>query len=268
MTHGRFAASLLVLALSFSAPSAPLAAPSGRGDLRPVVASLVDELEDALGHRKAAAEHTQELVERLAAEFNVSGTRERATIVKSLEHCLAARQQGKPVVELACLCARAMASMAPESLPVLNRALDNDALLKEHEIGRTLVLALGKTRDKAALKPLFGLLDQRDEVLAASAGEALGEYEGAVLATRKQVFEEVLRALQQAKDSLDAQLQQSPDSSSPHDDAMQKRYELLAAAFSGTLQRLSKQDAQTPEAWQRWWARNKRANWDDKSSLS
>jgi hypothetical protein len=267
MAHGRFVASVFVFALALSAPSAPLHASGGRGELRPIVVSLVDELEDALGHRKAGAEHTQELVERLAEEFNVSGTRERATIVKALERCFSARQQGKPVVDLACLTARALASMAPESLPALSRALDNDTLLRERELARTLVLALGKTRDKAALKQLYGFLDHRDEALVAAAGAGLGEFEGADLATRKQAFEETLKALTQAKDQFDGQAAQTPDPSSPHDDAAQKRYDTIAAALSATLQRLSKQEAKTPDEWQRWWNRNKRADWDDKSKL-
>ena len=267
MSQGRFVGTLLVLALALCAPGAALHASSGRGEMRPVV-GLVDELEDALAHRKAAEAHTQELVERLAAEFNVSGTKDRATIVKALERCFAARQQGKPVVDLACKSARAMAAMAPESLPVLNRALGNDTLLKEHELARTLVLALGKTKDKAALKPLFAFLDHRDDGLVAAAGEALGEFDGAPQVTRKQVFEEGLKALMQAKDTMDAQTQSALDPNAPHDDAAQKRYETIAAALSTSLQRLAKQDPRKPEEWQRWWNKNKRADWDDKSKLS
>ncbi len=268
MFHGSFVSTTLALLLALCAPPAAAPAGSGPAEVRPVVSGLVDELQQELARKAIDAAHAKELVLRLAAEFAISGTRERAPIVRAIERCLAAKQQGKPDGELVCHAARALAGMAPESLPVLERALDNKALLKEKEIGRTLVLALGKTRDKSVTKTLLGLLDSPDDGIVAAAGEALGEFEGAPLALRKQLFEETLKALTQAKDQKDSQVQQTLDPNSPHDAAAVKRYDALQAAFGATLQRLSKQDARSPELWQRWWTRNKRADWDDKSKLS
>ncbi len=268
MFQGSFVSTLLALTLALPAPSAPVPAGAERGELRPAVATLVDDLQQELARRAIDEARAKQLVEKLAAEFAVSGTRERAPIVRVLERCLSAKQQGKPDGELVCHAARALAGMAPESLPVLERALDNKILLKEKEVGRTLVLALGKTRDKSATKTLLDLLDNPDETIVAAAGETLGEYEGASLALRKQLFDEALKALLRAKEEKDSQVQQTLDPSSPHDAAAVKRYELLEAAFGSALQRLSKQDARSAEMWQRWWSKNKRADWDDKSKLS
>ena len=266
MIHGRnFQAALafvLVLGAPFAAANSepPLVA-------RPAATGLVDDLQQELARRSFDAARAKALVERLVAEFAVSGTKERSLIVRGLERCFSARAQGKPDVELVCHSARALASMAPESLPVLTRALENRTLLKEKEIGRTLVLALGKTRDKAATKTLLGLLDSPDDTLVAAASEALGEYEGAALAQRKELFEEVLKTLMQAKDLRDAQTQSAFDPNSPHDEAAARRYDAISSACGTTLQRLSKQEARTPELWQRWWNKNKRVNWDDKTKL-
>jgi HEAT repeat protein len=268
MFQGSFAAASLALFLALGAGFAPARAAGERLEPRPVVSGLVEELQQELARKAADPAHAKQLVERLAAEFAVSGTKDRSPIVRVLERCLAAKQQGKPDGELVCHAARALAGMAPESLPVLVRALDNKPLLKEKEIGRTLVLALGKTRDKSAVKPLLGLLDSPDDGLVAAAGEALGEFEGAALATRKQLFEEALKALLQAKDQKDAQTQQTLDPNAPHDDAAARRYDAIQAAFGTTLQRLSKQEARNADLWQRWWNKNKRADWDDKSKLS
>jgi hypothetical protein len=267
MFQGSSVAASIALFLVLSAPLAPARAASERVETRPVVAGLVEDLAQELARKAVDEAHAKALIERLAAEFAVSGTRDRAPIVRVLERCLAAKEQGKPDGELVCHAARALAGMAPESLPVLERALENKALLKEPEIGRTLVLALGKTRDKAAVKALLGMLDSPDGALVAAAGEALGEYEGAALATRKQLFEEVLKALMQAKDQRDAQTQQTLAPNAPHDDTAAKRYDAIQAAFGTTLQRLSKQDARGADLWLRWWNKNKRANWDDKSKL-
>jgi HEAT repeat protein len=272
MFQGSFVSTFLALLLALPAPSAPTPAATPvaaeRGELRPAVSSLVDDLQQELARRSVDEARAKQLVEKLAAEFAISGTRERAPIVRVLERCLAAKSQGKPDGELVCHAARALAGMAPESLPVLERALDNKPLLKEKEVGRTLVLALGKTRDKSATKTLLELLDDPDETIVAAAGEALGEYEGANLALRKQLFDAALKSLLQAKEEKDSQVQQTLDPNSPHDAAALKRYELLETAFGTTLQRLSKQDARSAELWLRWWNKNKRADWDDKSKLS
>jgi hypothetical protein len=268
MFQGSFVAATLALLSALCVPPGSARGETGHGETSPVVSELVDDLQQELSRKEIDETHAKELVERLAAEFAVSGTKDRAPIVRVLERALAAKEQGKPDVELVCHSARALAGMAPESLPVLAHALENKALLKEKEIGRTLVLALGKTRDKAAQKPLLGLLDSSDDGLVAAAGEALGEYEGAALATRKQLFEEVLKALMQAKDQMEAQSQSSLEPNSPHDDAAQKKYDAIQAALGTTLQRLSRQEPRSADLWQRWWNKNKRANWDDKSKLS
>ncbi len=266
MFNGRLLASTLALSLSVGAFALPSSS-STRIEQRPIVTGLVGDLQDELAHKAPDEARTKELVERLATEFTVSGTKDRSAIVKVLERCLAAKQAGKPDAALVCHATRALAAMAPESLPVLTRALDNKTLLKDKDIGRTLALALGKTRDKGSIKELFGLLDSPDDTLVAAAGEALGEYEGVDLATRKQVFEEVLKTLMQAKDQKDAQTQQATDPNAPHDDAAARRYDAIQAALSTTLQRLSKQEPRNADLWQRWWNKNKRANWDDKSKL-
>ena len=268
MFQGRFVRSSIVLMIAFCVPAAPVRAASERVEVRPLVSNLVDELQQELARKAVDAAHVKSLVERLAAEFSVSGTRDRAPIVRALERGLSAKQEGKPDGELVCHCARALASMAPESLPVLERALENKALLKEKEIGRTLVLALGKTRDKSAIKTLLGFLDSPDDSLVGAAGEALGEFDGAPLALRKQLFEEVLKALMQAKDLKDSSSQATLTPNAQQDAAALQRYDAIQAAFSTTLQRLAKQEARTADLWQRWWNKNKRANWDDKSKLS
>jgi len=267
MFQGSFVTASIALILVYSAPSAPPRSESGHVETTPIVSSLVDELQQELARRAIDEARAKLLVERLASEFAVAGTKDRAPIVRVLERCLSAKEQGKPDGELVCHAARALAGMAPESLPVLERALDNKALLKDQEIGRTLVLALGKTREKSATKTLLELLDNPEDVIVAAAGEALGEFEGAQLALRKQLFEEVLKTWSQAKDEHDALVQQTLDPNSPHDAAAVKRYELLESAFSSTLPRLSKQDARSVELWQRWFAKNKRADWDDRSKL-
>jgi len=268
MFQGSLVSTVLALLLVYPAPSTPAPSGSDRLEARPASSELVDELQQELARRAIDEARAKQLVERLAAEFAICGTKDRAPIVRVLERCLAAKEQGKPDSELVCHAARALAGMAPESLPVLERALDNKPLLKDREIARTLVLALGKTREKSATKTLLELLDGSDDAIVAAAGEALGEFEGAPLALRKQLFEEVLKTWSEAKDERDSQVQQTLDPNSPHDAAAVRRYEVLEAAFSATLQRLSKQEARSVELWQRWFGKNKRADWDDRSKLS
>ncbi|MBK7641436.1 MAG: HEAT repeat domain-containing protein [Planctomycetes bacterium] len=268
MIQNRFFRSSVFLCLALLAPLAAGDAQSASADAQRQVAALVDEFKHEVTQRAVDDAHAKELLERLAAQFAVAGTRERGVIVRGLEKGLSAKEKGQPDSDVVCLTARALAAMAPESLPALERAAENRSLLKDKEIGRTLVLALGKTRDKSVVKTLLDFLDSSDDGLVAAACEALGEYDSAPLVLRKQLFGEVLKSLMEAKDQKESQAQPTLDPNAVHDDAAQRRYDAIQAACGTTLERLSKQDSREADLWQRWWNKNKRADWDDKSKLS
>jgi len=246
-------------ALSFS--TAPLAATS---EPRPALHELIRELSDELGRKELDTEQRTQLMQQLAVEFALGGSKDRVSIVRVLERCLSTKVTGKADAELAELGARALAGMAPESVPVLSRAVDNRSLMKDPRLARTLVLALGKTRDKLSVKPLLDLLDKSQPELVALAGEALGEQEQAAPQTRRKIFEELLKTLTSAKDARDAALQTAAVTNGLVDPEIERRYEILEPALLTALAKLSHQEARGAEQWQQWWNKHKRDNWDEK----
>lgn len=271
MNLGRLLPLALALALSgarAAALSTDLSLAGSGPHPAPSIKSLIAELTEELAKKELDTAQRIELIKKLAAQFSLAGTKDRSTIVKALERCLSTRVTGKADLELADLTARALSTMAPESVPVLLRAVDNKSLMKDPELARTLVLALGKTRDKSVIKTLSGLLDHNQAHLVASAGEALGEFDQAALETRKKLFEELLKTLVSAKDTRDAALQTAAQTATMADPSYAQRYDTLQPALCTALARLAHEEARTPEQWQSWWNKNKRANWDEKPKLA
>jgi hypothetical protein len=262
------ALTLSLLAGAASALTFPAPVVSARIVPRPAIRELIHDLTEELNRKELDTAQRTALIQQLANEFALAGSKDRVTIVKALERCLSTRVTGKADLELADLTVRALAAMAPESVPVLTRAAENRSLMKDAKLARTIVLALGKTRDKGVLRSLTGLLDHAQPELVATAGEALGEFELAPLETRKKLFEEVLKTLSSAKNSRDAALQTAAQTNGMVDASFERRYELLEPALLTTLARLSHQEARGPELWQSWWNKNKRGNWDEKPKLA
>lgn len=253
----------LAPALSFSAPVV-----SARIVPRPLIRDLIRDLTDELARKELDSAQRTALIQQLASEFALAGSKDRVTIVKALERCLSTRVTGKADLEMADLTARALAGMAPESVPALTRAVENRSLMKDAKLARTLVLALGKTRDKGTVRTLVGLLDNSQPEVVATAGEALGEFELAPLDTRKKIFEEVLKTLNSAKGARDAALQTAAQTNGMVDATFERRYEQVEPALLTTLSKLSHQEARGPELWTSWWNKNKRGNWDEKPVAS
>jgi HEAT repeat protein len=256
--------------LSGSVPALTFPAPvvSARIVPRQAIRELIQDLTDELTRKELDTAQRTALIQQLASEFALAGSKDRVAIVKALERCLSTKVTGKADLELADLTVRALAAMAPESVPALTRAVENRSLMKDGKLSCTLVMALGKTRDKGVLRSLTGLLDHAQPELVATAGEALGEFELAALETRKKLFEEVLKTLASAKDSRDAALQTAAHTNGMVDASCGRRYDLIEPALLTALARLSHQEARGPELWQSWWNKNKRGNWEEKPKLA
>ena len=147
--------------------------------------------------------------------------------------------------------------MAPESVPVLLSWIGHKTHKKDLALQRLLILKLGKTKDERAVKPLIKQLDYFEPQIQAAASEALGEFDGAELKQRKQIFNELLKVIMSAKSNVDA------DNSDP---IARERYDTVAAPIITSLQRLSGHNEHDPQKWQTWWNKNKKADWDELDS--
>lgn len=254
----------LLLALAGQPGAAPVPQPASASlqeegevaDRRPEVAELLATFEGHAGARGKEDGEAIAVIDQLLQEWPRSGPKDRAAILKSLGKAMNETRReledGVPDNKLFIAVATALGEMGVEASKELQKWVGNKKHRKDLALQRRLVLSLGKTRDPKAVKPLLDLLNDKDNIIVAAACQALAEYEEADQDLRKKAFNELLKLLMTTK-ALTAD---------PNDLVARARYDAIAAPIITTLQKLSGHDERKPEEWQRWWNKNKKADWD------
>lgn len=226
-------------------------------DGREEVAKLIEQLRDdrkRLGEADAKAAQT---VKKLAVEFRKSGPKDRCDIAKELYRSMGViRRTDKDGLRQRILfleCAKALGEMAPESVPHLLRLVDSRNHADDYEVRCAIIAALGATKDEKVVGELLDLLDEYQARLQAAAAQALGEFEGHDQKLRKEIFKELLKLLCSARAALDEK----------DGDTTRDRWRQVSGPIQQSLRRLSGANESGDEAWQRWWNKNKRRDWDE-----
>jgi len=206
------------------------------------------------GKRDAKAAQT---VSKLAAEFRKSGPRDRRDIAKELYRTMLVKRRtnkdGWRQRTLFFECAKALGRMAPESVPHLLRLIDARNHKEDYEVRCAIIAAVGATRDKKAVDPLLDLLDEFQARLQAAAVKALGNFDRHDQKVRKEIFKELLKLLGSASAALHEE----------RNDTTRDRWNRISGPTQDSLRRMSGARQSGYEAWQRWWNKNKRRNWDE-----
>lgn len=253
----------LLSALSFAQPFAQTLALGAAGqdpplaDNRPEVKALADKLGAHSGKRGKEDAQAKGVIDQMLQEFSKCGPKDRAALVKSLDKCFTEKRQetedGVRDNGLYIAAAVALGEMAPESVPVLLKWIDDKSHRKDIELQKKLILLSGRTKHADAREPLIGLLLDKDPQLVAAAAEALGNYSEIEQKTRKATFEEILKILTSARNAVDADA---------NDTIARDRYDVMSAPMITSLQRLSKTEITEPSEFQHWWNKNKKEDWD------
>lgn len=257
----------LLLLLATPTPAAPPAAPPAPGlrqddgekpDKREDIKALVEKLDAHAGARGKEDQEAIAVIDQLVQLFGELGPKDRASVVKALDDCFKEKrvedENGVRPNQLFLSAATALGQMAPESVKVLLSWIGHKTHRQDLPLQRQLILMVGKTRDEKALKPLLKLLDDHEAQIQGAGAEALGEYAEAEQDVRKDVFEELLKLIMGVKNAVDAD---------PTDPIPRARYDVIAAPIITSLQRLSGHKEHDPQEWQRWWNKNKKADWDN-----
>jgi hypothetical protein len=218
-------------------------------DKRPEVADLVTKLEALIVKKGAGDVDAIGVIDQMNQEFPKSGPKDKAAIVKSLGKCFEQRRlepgEEKTVNnKLNIAAAAALGQMGPESTKVLISWIGQKDLKKDIAVQQRLIKSLGRTHDKDGIKTLVMKLEDKDSPIVSAAAEALGDFSSSDLATRKSIFESLLKTLMTAKGSKDSNI---------NDMAARDRYDVIAAPLVTSLGKLAKHDEREPEKWQTWW---------------
>jgi hypothetical protein len=233
-------------------------------DKRPELAGMLEKLDKHVDKHGSEDTDAIAMIGQLGPEFAKSGPKDKAAIVSALSKCVEAQRpepkKGEFNDKLAIAAAEALGTMGPESVPALITWIGHKNLRRDVQLQRQLVLALGKTRDKEAIKTLVSNLENKDAPVVAAAAEAIGEFGEAKVDVRKELFSAAIKTLMSAKNGKDAE--QSGSGATAHTTIATERYDVISASLLTTLHKLSKHDESTPELWERWWNKNRQANWD------
>jgi HEAT repeat protein len=238
-------------------------------DARPEVALEVARFEELVGKRATPPSELVAIVANLETAAARSGPKDRQAIADALARAFVERRPGRgakpepdPVLHAA---ARALGALGEDGVPVLARWVGHEAYEQEVLLQRELLLSLGRTRAPRAAEPLTEHLEHEDARLVAAAGEALGSFEEAEPALRKELFEKVLNVLTAAKNAAERVEHEQGTQPVPQPSAegaiLADRYAQVQAPLSSALARLSGVEQPDPESWRRWWNKNKRASW-------
>lgn len=258
----------LVLGAFAVAPAVAAAAP-GRGaavqddpkpDKREAVKEACAKLKAHIGERGKEDVEAIQAIDNLIKEFALSGPKDRDTIAKALGDCFKQRRkanaEGVRDNKLFLAAANALGEMGPESVGVLSDWINHKDHRDDLALQRALILSLGKTKDKSAVKPLIDLLVHHQATVQAATAEALAGFGHLELADRKVIFEAVLKEIGQIKGAID---------SDPNNTTERERYDAVRAPMRNALQVMSKQDFSEPSEWRSWWNNNKNKDWDNLS---
>jgi hypothetical protein len=258
-----FPALFLVLSVAPGpAPALPaLQDEQGITDERPEVAALLDELGLYLKEKGEKDPAAIGVLDKLVQEFPDCGPKDRGAIVKACADCFDVKrtkelEEGIPDDRLYKAAAASLGQMGPESVKPLMALIGDKSHRKNQPLQLSLTRSLGMTKSPDAVKTLMGLLKHKDAPMQAAGAEALGYYSDAPEATRKLIFEELLRTVMDQKTRRDT---------SPTDQEVQERWNIISGPIIETLQKLTGLAQSDPEQWQRWWNDNKKKSWEPKA---
>ncbi|MBL8863298.1 MAG: HEAT repeat domain-containing protein [Planctomycetes bacterium] len=227
-------------------------------DKRPEVEKLCEELRALVGKGGAQDQEAVAVVDKLLQEFKSSGPKDRALIVNALSKNFEAKRRendaGVRDNRIYRASAHALGQMGSDATKAITKWIGAKDHKKDLPVQSDLIRALGKTKDKAAVPELIGLLEHKDAPLVGAAADALGEFHEGEVDVRKKAFEGMLKVLMSAKGAKDSNL---------NDLIARERYDTIASPIITSLARLAKHDERDPDEWQRWWNKNKGKNWDE-----
>ncbi len=227
-------------------------------DHRDRVAEQLDELSGLLGKsgkNDPGDSRAISLISSLKGEFSSSGPSDRADILRATGRVFLAhrraKKNGSRDTKLFIEAARALGTMGEDADRLLLERIDSKRHRDDLALQKELILSLGKTRTKRARTSLVKFLKDYRPTFVASAATALGNYTFEPSKIRKVLFEDLLKALLQAQGN--AQGQSSTAAAI---------WNALRGPANATMRSLSGANAASPSAWQRWWNKNKRRDWN------
>ena len=228
-------------------------------DRLPEIKELLELLGKYISRRGKEDVAAIRLMEQLAIQYPKCGPKDRESIAKAIGKCFAQKRKeiakDQPDNALYLPAATHLGTMGENATKILVKWIEHKSHRDNLVLKRELIMSLGLTKDTGALKCLSDLLQYNDANVIAWAAEAFGQFKGHPQKVRKEIFSDILKVLVTTSE-------QKEDANNLEASA---RWEAIKVPMFRTLGSLSGERNSNAAAWQRWWNKNKRKNWDEKS---
>ncbi|MDP6537954.1 MAG: hypothetical protein QF903_14060 [Planctomycetota bacterium] len=262
LIHTALTAVLLAAVPALTASAQATAGSSDAGDEpadhREEVATRLEELAKLIG--KSGKDDPGDarairLVRELTGEYSRSGSSDQADILRGSGRVFLARRRankdGSRNTRLFLEAAKSLGIIGADADRLLLTQIDSKRHRDDLALQKELILALGKTRTKRARTSLVKLLKDYRPTFIAAAATGLGHFTFEPSKVRKDLFEDLMKALLQAEGNARGQ-----------DSTATAIYNAMRGPTNSSMRALSGGNAGSPSAWQRWWNKNKRRDWD------
>ncbi|HIF40593.1 MAG TPA: HEAT repeat domain-containing protein [Planctomycetes bacterium] len=249
---------LILMVGCYASPVSALARQDGPPDNREAVKGLLDELADYVkksGRDDPGDSSAIKRINQLCKEFKLSGPKDKKVIIRGLGRVFLAKRRaekdGSQKTALFIIAARGLGGMGTDASDPLLKWIDSSRHKNDLALQRELILSLGRTKSKKARNELQDLLKDVRPTFKGAAATGLGMFAHEPSKVRKELFEDLLKALMQAKANSLGQ-----------NSTAQEIWSAINAPATSSMRKLSGGSGSSPEAWQRWWNKNKRRDWD------
>ncbi len=232
---------------------------------RPEITRLVTDLDAAVKKDGKEDEQALAIVGRLAGMYEKCSPVERELVVKQVGRALRdprPRPDKKSFEDkLAMSAALALGSMGDAGAKELAPALALKHFRVDGPLLEETTAQLGRTRSKAAIEPLIEMAGIRSVYCVRGAARGAAHWGEADAATRKKLFEALLKPMQSMADEARSGTAGSGGAGIAAKDVFEGARDATYAALAALSGNTEVRDI---DAWQAWWNNNKSKSWEPK----
>lgn len=234
-------------------------------DKRPEIKELLKQLKDHIKAKGKEDQEAQAVMERLADEFEVSGPKDRDSIIDGLGDVVEAKRKDKakdvPDEDVHAFASVMLGRCGKDAGPRLIKLVNHKNLREKTKARRAAILALGRTGHPKAKNPLIDLLKDEEHYVAGAAAEAMGSLAGLEEDDRKDMVKEIINEVILLVDQLDVAAADGSLGGGNYEE-FQKRYDAVSGGAQSSLEALTGANEADFKAWRTWYNKNKKKSWD------
>ena len=205
----------------------------------------MDDLVSAL--KEKDYEEARAMIDKIAVKYKGGDKAQREAAVKLLQSCL---KNKKKVVRNAAI--TSLGQTGGKAVKILMKGAK--ASKKDASLQQRYLAAAGKLRDEKIIPDLIKYMNNKDNNTIKTAIYALGRYNESSTKVRKMIVKALLK---QYSSVASAYTKPNPSTSD------RQKYDALFAPFESTLKKLTKQEMEGFNLWDRWYRKvgKKRKEW-------